>query len=260
MRTEAAPVRGTTMAFHSVGEDRPDICNLVWGHGWGQSGSALAPMAESLARSAYSLLIDFPGFGGSPRPPGQWSTADYADAVADWLDSMPPRKRIWIGHSFGCRVGIQLASRRPDLVAGMVLISAAGLQRRRSLANRIAFACRKWAYKIARVFVPEGPRRDRLRAKFGSADYKAAGPMRAILNGVVSEDLSSQASAVQCPTLLVYGSEDRDTPPEMGSRFKTLIAKSELVVLEGFDHTNILEQGRHQVVHLISGFARDLAR
>lgn len=260
MRTEAVPVRGTTMAIACVGEDRPDACNLVWGHGWGQSGSALAPLAESLGRTAFSFLIDFPGFGGSPLPPGPWGTADYADAVADWLDSLPPRKRIWIGHSFGCRVGIQLASRRPDLVAGMVLISAAGLPRRRSFTNRIAFAGRKWGYKIAKVFVPEGPRRDRLRAKFGSADYKAAGPMRAILNGVVREDLSRAASTVVCPTLLIFGAEDRDTPPEMGSRYRNLISRSELVVLDGFDHTNILDKGRHQVVHLINRFTRDLAQ
>lgn len=173
---------------------------------------------------------------------------------------MPARSRVWIGHSFGCRVGIQLASRRPDLVAGMVLISAAGLRRRRSLMERIAFTSRKLAFRMAKPFFPEGPRRDRLRAKFGSADYKSAGPMRAILSRVVSEDLSAQALSVKCPTLLVYGAEDRDTPPEMGSRLKSLIPKSELVVLDGFDHTNILQQGRHQVVHLISRFTRDLAR
>src|SRR5262249_44633507 len=58
---------------------------LIWGHGWGHSHAALMPLARAMQAMAASLVIDFPGFGAAPLPPDAWGTADYADAVAEWL-------------------------------------------------------------------------------------------------------------------------------------------------------------------------------
>ena len=92
----------------------------------------MLPLAQAMRRPARSILIDFPGFGASPMPPAPWGTADYADAMAEWLDGLPPARRIWVAHSFGCRVGLQLAARRPATLAGLFLIAAAGLPPQRS--------------------------------------------------------------------------------------------------------------------------------
>jgi len=250
---------GGTFAISHVGESAAALPEIVWGHGWNQSAVALLPMAESLARFAFSYLIDFPGFGESPAPPGVWGTADYADAVAAWLRSLPRRRRIWIGHSFGCRVGIQIAARHPGLVSGMVLIAAAGLARRRGILERCRLHCRRRAFQLSKLVVPEGPKRDRLRSHFGSADYRAAASMRPIFVRVVNESLAGTATKVDCPVLLIYGSDDRDTPPEMGRRFQSLIPHAELVVLEGFDHLGLLHEGRHQTVQLIQRFLKSLS-
>ena len=111
--------------FHLDGESRGPAPLLIWAHGWGHTHRAFLPLAESVRRTASSLLIDFPGFGASPLPPAVWGTADYADAVAKWIAGLPAGRRVWIGHSFGCRVGLQLAARHPEAVNGMVLIAAA---------------------------------------------------------------------------------------------------------------------------------------
>jgi pimeloyl-ACP methyl ester carboxylesterase len=106
---------------------------LVWAHGWGHTHANLLPLAEAMRPSAESALIDFPGFGASPLPPEVWGTAEYADAVAEWLATLPPGRRLWVAHSFGCRVGLQLAARHPGAVDGLFLIAAAGLRPRRAL-------------------------------------------------------------------------------------------------------------------------------
>jgi len=246
------------MAITSVGDPGAGLPHIVWGHGWNQSSAALLPMAESLARFAFSTLIDFPGFGRSPMPAGAWGTADYADAVAAWLESLPPGRRLWVGHSFGCRVGIQIAARHPGLVAGMVLIAAAGLPRRRTFLERLRLQGRRRALQIAKLIVPEGPKRDRLRRRFGSADYQAAAAMRPIFVKVVNEDLTATALKVDCPVLLIYGAEDNDTPPEMGMRYQKSIPGAKLVVLDGFDHLGILNRGRNQTVQHIQRFLTSL--
>jgi pimeloyl-ACP methyl ester carboxylesterase len=209
--------------------------------------------------AAPSVLIDFPGFGESPLPLTPWGTADYADAIAEWLARLEPARRVWIAHSFGCRVGLQLAARHPQAVAGLFLVAAAGLPRQRSAIERARINARRWAFRLMSSVTPEGPARDRLRQRFGSADYRQAGALRPILVKTVGEDLSEAARAVRCPAVLVYGDRDRETPPEIGTRLKELIQESELYVLRGFDHWTVLTEGRHQLLQRLGEFVERLS-
>lgn len=250
-------VDSVTLHIAHLGLEESPV-QLIWAHGWGQSLDAMQPLAEGLARTSSSFLIDFPGFGQSPAPPDTWDTATYADNAAHWLATLPPACRIWIGHSFGCRVGLQLAARHPGLVNGMVLIAAAGLQRRRSLKDQLRYQLRVRTFKLAKLFVPEGPRRDALRARFGSADYRNAGPMRSILSKVVREDLTEVAKQIACPALLIYGENDVDTPPEIGERLQRLIPNASLTLLPGLDHHTVLSSGRNQVLVSLKKFVESL--
>ncbi len=249
MKTEIVRARGTEFALFHLDSDSPaGALELIWAHGWGQTHAALLPLAQAMRRSARSTLIDFPGFGASPLPPAAWSTADYADALAEWLGGLAPARRIWIAHSFGCRVGLQLAARHPETLAGLFLIAAAGLPLQRTASARARVMARRWAFRLARQFTPEGPARDRLRARFGSPDYRTAGPLRPILVKAVSEDLTAVARAVRLPAVLVYGDCDTETPPELGTRLNSLMPQARLVVLRGFDHWNVLTEGGHQII------------
>ena len=255
MEHETVRVGGAEMAVYRRTGDSPRARpELIWAHGWGHTHRNLLPLSDVMQRQAVSLLLDFPGFGASPVPPDAWGTADYADAVAEWLAAQPPGRRIWIAHSFGARVGLQLAARDPELLAGLFLIAAAGLPPQRSLGARARITARRWAFRTARRFVPEGPGRDRLRWLFGSADYRQAGPLRPILVKAVTEDLTEVARRVRCPAVLVYGDDDYETPPEMGERLNALMPRSRLVVLRGFDHWNVLTDGHHQIVQRLSEF------
>jgi pimeloyl-ACP methyl ester carboxylesterase len=248
------------MAVFRLDRDHSDRAPLlIWAHGWGHTHRALLPLAESLRRVAPSVLIDFPGFGESPVPPGPWGTADYADAVAEWLATLPVGPRVWIGHSFGSRVGLRLAARHPAAVQGLFLVAAAGLPPQRSPAARVRITARRWAFRVARCLTPEGPARDRLRERFGSADYRQAGAMRPILVKAVSENLTEAARAVRCPTVLVYGENDRETPPDIGERLQRLIPDAQLHVLRGFDHWSLLTDGQHQLTHRLSDFLERLS-
>jgi pimeloyl-ACP methyl ester carboxylesterase len=164
---------------------------------------------------------------------------------------MPAGRRVWVGHSFGCRVGLQLAARHPQAVEALFLIAAAGLPPHRSLAARLKRVPRRAAFRLARAVTPEGPARDRLRERYGSTDYRTAGAMRPVLVRAVNEDLTEVARAVRCPVVLVHGDKDRESPPEIAERLHRLIAGSQLHLLRGFDHWTVLTDGRHQVTHLL---------
>jgi pimeloyl-ACP methyl ester carboxylesterase len=59
--------------------------------------------------------------------------------------------------------------------------------------------------------------------------------------------------------MLVYGADDRETPPEIGERLHRLIPQSRLLVLRGFDHWNVLTEGRHQIAQRLSEFMEQVS-
>src|SRR5262249_44966259 len=109
-------------------------------------------------------------------------------------------------------------------------------------------------FKTLKKLIPLGLNSDWLYGVFGSADYRNAGPLRAIFVKVVNEDLSSVAPRITCPVTLVYGTKDTETPLEIGERLNALIKNSQMVRLQDLDHYSILMEGRHQVAPVLKRF------
>lgn len=87
-----------------------------------RSGAAMEPLM-ALAPSGLCLLApDTPGNGHSdPLPLAEPAASDYADAVAALLDALQlPRVAVYGAHT-GAAIGIALAQRHPQRVAGLVL-------------------------------------------------------------------------------------------------------------------------------------------
>ena len=234
----------------------PDL-EIIWLHGWGQDHTCLLPLAELFKNKAENILIDFYGFGKTPLLSVGAGTNEYAQALAKSVLSQPKtKKRIIIGHSFGCRVAVQLAQINPSIADGYILISAAGLKRKRSMTWKLKASYLKLLGKLAKL--SDSIFKTNLKAefskKFGSSDYKNAGELRETFVRVVNEDLSNEATRVKEPVLLVFGADDKDTPVELGQKYEKLMPKAELKVLKGYGHLDILSRGAHQCQTLINRF------
>ncbi len=247
------------MHFHftTTGDKQSPI--ILWAHGWGQSRAAFLPLSSSFERSGTHILLDLPGFGKTPAPHENWGTADYADAAAALIRQNNWQPVIWIGHSFGCRVGIQLAARHPELVRGMCLIAAAGLKPQRSLWKTLYLKMRIALFKTLRSLPVSETLKHKILSAFGSRDYMNAGPLRRVFVRVVNEDLSKIAQSITCPVTLIYGSKDTETPPEIGERLHRLIPQSKLIHLDGEDHYTVLGSARHQVTPHIKQLIESLS-
>ncbi|MCB1531795.1 MAG: alpha/beta hydrolase [Alphaproteobacteria bacterium] len=229
---------------------------VIWAHGWGQTHQGLEALKTPFEQIGHHYALDFCGFGQSPEPLTPWGTEDYADFVAEFIKNEIKKPVLWIGHSFGCRVGIQIAARHPELITGLCLIAGAGLPRKRPLLKKLYFKTRILTYKLLKkLSLINLINKDWLARKFGSADYKnTSGTMRQVFVKVVNEDLSPQAQSIQCFTQLIYGQNDTETPPEIGERLKSLIPRSEMVHLASQDHYSVLADGRHQVTPILKKF------
>ena len=240
-------------AWHEInkGEGAP---SFIWLHGWGQDLTAFERLSALFAKTGSHRLFDQPGFGQTPIIDAEDGTEGYADKLAAQLKGTGPH--IFIGHSFGVRVSIRLAAKHPELVAGIVAIGGAGLKRKRSLGHKLrASLIRQWG-KLTRVLdsLFGTALRTRFEDRFGSADYKNAGPLRTTFVKTVNEDLAPLARTLTCPVCLIYGEKDTETPPEFGRRYASLVPEAELHILPGFDHYDILGRGAYQCEAVITRF------
>lgn len=237
-----AEINGTSIAYTvEPGTGAP----VVLMHGWGCRRSTLASVEQVVRRLGRPLLnVDFPGFGDSSEPPEVWGVEQYTDAMERLLDAegIGP-DAVLLGHSFGGRVGIVMASRRP--VGKLILVDAAGVKPRRTLGYRL----RVWRFKAIKrlMYLTMGRTRaeqrlDRLRAKAGSSDYASASPrMRAILSRVVNEDLTHLMPLIKAPTLLIWGENDTATPMADARTMERLIPGAGLVSFPGCGHYSFLD-------------------
>lgn len=264
MLAQTAATHAPDNVLHSVtlGSSGPTVVML---HGWGRSLEALRPMGEMLAQGCRVILIDLPGFGLSPLPlpasneGGGWDTEQYAERIKRFLDESGVQSCVLVGHSFGGRLSVQLASRHPSLVQGLVLIGAHGLKRTRPPLEQLKVSAIRALGTVAKKI--DGVIGTRLFAhyfapKFGSADYKAAGDLRKTLVKTVNEDLSAQAAKIKAPTLLLWGERDSQTPLDLAYSYKALISESELHVFSRKGHEPFSDVGSHLMIRYIENFLR----
>jgi lipase len=98
------------------GEGEPLVCL----HGVTAYGGHFRRLAAALP-DRHVLAPDLRGHGRSEREP-PWNLEQHLDDVLDTVGDEP---RDWLGHSFGGRLCVELAVRRPELVRRLVLLDPA---------------------------------------------------------------------------------------------------------------------------------------
>jgi pimeloyl-ACP methyl ester carboxylesterase len=82
----------------------------------------------------------------------------------------------------------------------------------------------------------------RLAERQGSRDYRQAGPMRQTFIKVVNEDLRDHLPLIQCPTLIIWGELDQETPLADAHEMHRLIQDSRLAVIPKAGHFPFIEK------------------
>ena len=216
--------------------------------GWGTEAGLYDIVADSINEEYRFLQFDFPGFGASDEPKEAWSVDRYADFVCRLLEALGITRTSLIGHSYGGRVIIKLASRAelPFTIDKIVLMGSAGIVHKKTLKQKFGvkkykFLKKLFGLKFVYFLFPEII--DDWRGRQGSADYRSATPvMRNCLVMAVNEDLRDCLPKIDKDTLLIWGDNDTATPLEDGKLMEQNIKGSALVVFNGGSHYCFLEQ------------------
>jgi pimeloyl-ACP methyl ester carboxylesterase len=123
--TGDVPVRGGSLRVGTWSAGGPARRVVLAVHGITSSHRAWPLVAERVASAPGTLFVapDLRGRGRSADLPGPYGMAAHAEDLVAVLDRLAPgRPAVVAGHSMGGFVAVALAARRPDLVAGLVLV------------------------------------------------------------------------------------------------------------------------------------------
>lgn len=216
---------------------------LVLIHGAGGSRLSWPPAIRRMPEVAVYTL-DLPGHGRSAPPPRE-SIADYADAVADFLDEMHLPPSVIVGHSMGSAIALTLALEHPARVRALVLIGGGARLRvhpsllewtaQESTMPQAIQTLLEWG------FSPQSPSEIKALAARHMRQTPAA-TFHADFLACDRFDLRERLAEIPHPTLLLCGSEDRMTPPRFSEFLAEHLPNARLQILPGAGHMLMLER------------------
>lgn len=255
-----------TFAYTNGRDFAPEKPTMIFVHGAGMDHSVWALQARYFAHhGANAVAVDLPGHGRSEGPP-KLSIEAMGDWVAGVIETLGAEKAMLVGHSMGALICLQAAAAHPNAVEQLALLGA-------SPAMPVHPA-------LLEAAAANLPLAGELVSSWGHGSVGHIGGNRApggwlmghalkLLDkapkDVLHNDLAAcnayengmaAAKAIQCPTLLISGSEDRMTPAREGAKLAAVIAKAELAELKGSGHLMLVEKPDETLDALIAWHRR----
>ncbi len=200
-------------------------------HGLAVSHRYLMPTAAALPGSVY--VPDLPGFGFSGDPAEALTAEQHADFVAAWMDEVHLGPILVLANSFGCQIAVELAIRRPDLVAALILVGPTVDPSAPTSGAQI----RRWANDLLR----EDPR----QATMILADLRDAGVRRILrtLKHAVAHHIEHRLPVVAAPIRVLRGQYDPIAPAEWVTRAAALAPAADTAEIPGAAHNAVTTAG-----------------
>ena len=239
---------------------------VVFVHGLGGSWQNWLENLPATAEAGYrAIAVDLPGFGASEMPREKSSISGYGRWVDSLCDALGTGPIALVGNSMGGFIGCEVAIKFPPRVERLVLVSAAGItiehQRNDAVmgtlyrTERISKFLATWLAahaeglstrprlrKALLRFVMAHP--DRLPGPLISEQVRGSGKAGFLpaLEALTSYPIRERLPEVACPTLIVWGADDRLVPRRDADTFEELIPDSRKVVFEDTGHVAMLER------------------
>lgn len=207
---------------------------LVFLHGWGQNIEMMKMVAEPFKKKFRIIILDLPGHGESSEPDTAWTLYDFVELLHELLEELKVKNPILLGHSFGGKISLLYASKYS--VEKLVLFGSPYKKEVQKLSVKTKVL--KGLKKVPVVNKLEGFAKKHI----GSTDYKNASPlMREILVNHVNLDITEEIKKIKAPTLLIWGTLDREVPLEQAYEIEALLKDAGVVVFENCTHYAYLE-------------------
>jgi pimeloyl-ACP methyl ester carboxylesterase len=222
-------------------------------HGYPESLQIWSALAPRLAAAAEVIAFDWPGMGDSDPWPGAVTPEHMAERVLALLDHWGLERVSLVGHDMGGQPALAFAARHQDRIERLVVMNTLALPDERTSweiavlrrygLNRLVLRHlgRPAFWRAERTFLPPGtPLPEALRAElwrcFRRPEVRAfVARMCAAYEGALPR-LPALYGEIGCPTLVLWGGNDRHFPPAHARRLQEAIRHAQVAVLPGLEH------------------------
>ncbi len=207
--------------------------------------------------------FDLPGFGYSDKPLDfSYSCEGYAEFVKAYLDERSIKKAVLVGNSMGGQIALGTYLKYSDRVSALILIDSGGYPRSVRLLLfrllKIQMIGTVIMSLITRSAVRYVLKNDILRDGSIVTDdavnyyynvYKTANarkiPPVVVRNMIKDEQhIHSKFNEVKCPTLVIWGAQDKVIPPYYAELFKEEISNARLMIVEDAGHMPQIDKAK----------------
>jgi pimeloyl-ACP methyl ester carboxylesterase len=237
-------INGIDLHYVDRGKGEP----LLLVHGFGACAADWGSIADTLAQDYRLIIPDLRGHGWSTDPADSFSTLRSSDDIAALLNSLGLRRVRAIGLSMGGMVLLHLATREPDRISSMVLVSSAS-----QIPDQVRARSRG-----ATIETLPGVTRELYR----SCAVHGEDQMRGMINRLRSvandkDDINfsaAQLHTISARTLIVQGDRDRLFPVEPTIELYRAIPNSELWIVPGGGHVPIRGDNEPEFLRVTRAF------
>jgi pimeloyl-ACP methyl ester carboxylesterase len=239
---------------------------LVFIHGLSGSWPNWLEQLPVFADQHRVIAMDLPGFGHSPMPHERITISGYARLLDGLLDELGIDAATIVGNSMGGFVSAELAIAFPQRVERLVLVSPAGISSYRNTrgtralpalhrGERIVAAYTAWMASKSDMVAKRAFLRNatlglvtrhpgRLPAALAAEQLRGAGKPGFVqaLEANLDYDFRDRLPEIACPTLIVWGDEDRVITVRDAAVYAELIPGSRKVIYEDTGHMAQIER------------------
>jgi pimeloyl-ACP methyl ester carboxylesterase len=246
----AVDVGGTPIAVRDTGTAKPPLVLL---HGLGGSSQSWAFQFRALADDFRLIAWDMPGYGGSGGFVRDNPTVEhYAHTLSAVLDTIGAFKAHIVGQSVAALIGAAYAVEYPDQTLSYTfcqgLTGLAGLapadcsaERKSRLDTFRELGAERFAEERGRKVL--GPGTLPMVAELAVTIMKRA-PVAAMCQAVemmAQTDFYQLAPHIDCPSLVIAGSEDPASPPDTGKAARAALGDGPMEIIDGAGHYGCIE-------------------
>ena len=239
--------------------------HLVMIHGAGDDQTVWVMQSRAMAHQGWNVAaVDLPGHGGSEDVEDIRAMEDYGNWLVGVMDGLGIGQAVLAGHSMGGAIALTVAATKPERVQGLalvgtraalpvsdVLLNASASSSAEAAALVAAFAHDEhyqiggarnpgtWAFGASRA------RQEKCPTEVFHRDFEVCNQW----NG------ENYTSNIQCPAIVISGSNDRMTPAVFGKSLAESIKGAEYFEVPGAGHTLMGEKPK-EILSLMRKFLK----
>ena len=219
---------------------------IVFLHGVGSDKSVWRLQLDHFGRTRRAIALDYPGYGDSDPAPAGTTRDDYAAAVLAAMDAMGIVEAHVCGLSLGGVIAIAMHAAAPERCASLVIADSFAVHPdgpaiyERSIAASADMRALAEGRADVLLAQPADPAvRSEVIETMARIDPAA---FRIGAEAVWLADQRDRVAAIDVPTLVIVGEEDKVTPPDLSRGLAAAIPGSQLHVIPGAGHLANIEK------------------